>query len=82
MKALLEPVRTSAALSSSVSVSEKRQRRGEANHLWYTLVKSGQLESLSLRVRNGDTPAIQRLLSAQPMELSLAERLGMERLGT
>ena len=82
LKALLEPVRTPAALSSSVSVSEKRQRRGEANHLWYTLVKSGQLESLSLRVRNGDTPAIQRLLSAQSMELSLAERLGMERLGT
>ena len=77
-----EPARTPSAQTASLSIAQKRRRRDEANRLWYTLVKSGQLESLSLRVRNGDAPAIQRLLSAQNMSLTLAERLGMERLGT
>ena len=82
LKSLLEPARTPSAQTASLSIAQKRRRRDEANRLWYTLVKSGQLESLSLRVRNGDAPAIQRLLSAQNMSLTLAERLGMERLGT
>lgn len=82
LKSLLEPARTPSAQTASLSIAQKRRRRDEANRLWYTLVKSGQLESLSLRVRNGDAPAIQRLLSAQSMSLTLAERLGMERLGT
>ncbi|MBU7572504.1 MAG: phospholipase [Hydrogenophaga sp.] len=82
LAALLEPVRTPGAAAATLSTAEKRQRREEANRLWYTLAKSGQLDNLSLRVRHGDAPAIQRLLSAQSMQLTLAERLGMERLGT
>jgi phosphatidylserine/phosphatidylglycerophosphate/cardiolipin synthase-like enzyme len=82
LTSLLEPVRATSASGASLSAAEKRQRRDEANRLWYTLVKSGQLDSLCLRVRNGEAGAIQRLLSAQAMQLTAAERLGMERLGT
>lgn len=62
--------------------SDKRARREDANALWYTLAKSGQLKSLSLRVRHGDSEAIQKVLSGQTLGLTLAERLGIEKLGT
>ncbi|RYH28651.1 MAG: phospholipase, partial [Alcaligenaceae bacterium] len=79
LRTLITPAQHGA---NATAASERRQRREDANTLWYTLAKSGQLPGLALRVRNGDRLAIKQLLSGQTVTLTAAERLGMQALGT
>lgn len=59
-------------------------KRQKANELWYTLIRSGEVPSLQLRIRDGSEKAIEKALKDAGMDkaLTLTERQGMEEVGT
>jgi phosphatidylserine/phosphatidylglycerophosphate/cardiolipin synthase-like enzyme len=59
-------------------------KRQKANELWYTLIRSGEVPSLQLRIRDGSEKAIEKALKDAGMNKTLTwtERQGMEEVGT